>query len=339
MAGAALALAVAAAVVFWQVAHVALVIFAACLVAVLLDGLVRLVQMGGRIPRAVAFTIVLAVLAGGGSALVALLGPQLGAQTAELSQRIPAAIDRLGAMVRATDWGRAALAAAPSFAEIGRSGAALAGRVPGMFTSVVGVATNLVFLVLIGLYAAAEPSLYRHGTLHLVPLAHRERARDLAGQLGHALRWWLLGRFAAMAAVGVLTAVGLALIDLPLALALGAIAGLFSFVPFVGPIVSAVPAVLIALVEGPGLAAIVVLIYAGVQFLEGHFLTPLIQQRTVSLPPALLLAAQLVAGGLFGLVGLLLATPLAVVAVVLVQVLYVQDLVGEDIRVLGEHGG
>lgn len=157
--------------------------------------------------------------------------------------------------------------------------------------------------------------------------------------LGHALSWWLVGRFASMAAVGVLTTLALSAIDMPLALVLGVIAGLFSFVPYIGPISSAVPAILIGLTESPWMAVYVVVIYAVIQFLEGNFITPLIQRRAVSLAPAVLLFSQFAMAVFYGLFGVLLATPLAIVLIVLVQMLYVQDVVKDPIKVLGEHPG
>ncbi|WP_405232714.1 AI-2E family transporter [Lentisalinibacter salinarum] len=119
--------------------------------------------------------------------------------------------------------------------------------------------------------------------------------------------------------------------------AVGVIAGLFSFVPYIGPIASIVPALLIALTESLPIALWVTVVYVAVQFIEGDFLTPLIQRRAVSLPPAVLLLAQFALGLFYGLFGVLLATPLAIVVIVVVQMLWVQGLVGEPIRVLGDH--
>lgn len=138
--------------------------------------------------------------------------------------------------------------------------------------------------------------------------------------------------------VGVLTALGLWLIEMPLVLALAPIAGLFSFVPFLGPLASAVPALLIAFGQGRAEAVRVVAVYSGVQFLEGNFITPIIQLRAVSLPPAVLLGSQLLMGLFLGLVGILVATPMAVAVLVAVQLLYVRRLLGERVPVLGEHG-
>jgi predicted PurR-regulated permease PerM len=138
--------------------------------------------------------------------------------------------------------------------------------------------------------------------------------------------------------VGVLTTLALGLIDMPLALVLGVIAGLFTFVPFIGPISSVIPAMLIGLMESPLMALYALIIYSVVQFIEGNFLTPLIQKRIIAMPPALLLSAQFFMGVFYGLFGLLLATPLAVTGTVLVQMLYVQDYLKDSVRVLGQHG-
>jgi predicted PurR-regulated permease PerM len=199
--------------------------------------------------------------------------------------------------------------------------------------------TNLLIVLLIGFYLALNPKLYVDSVVTLFPRQARSRAREILSALGRALRWWLIGRIAAMATVGVLTALGLWIVGMPLVLALGLIAGVFSFVPFIGPVASAVPAILIALVQSPWEVAYVICVYAVVQLLEGNFITPVIQKRVVLLPPAALLAAQLLMGVLFGLVGLVFATPLAVVLIVLVQMLYVEDVLGDRVHVLGEHGG
>lgn len=323
----------------WRVAHVFLVVFAAVLVAVVLDGLARPVMRRLRMPRLLAVTTVVATL----GAALALFGwaggPELADQVAQLSERVPQAASQLREQVADTRWGRVVLRQAPAPTDLVRSGAELVGRVPTLFSNVTGVVTNVVFLLLIGFYAALDPRLYTAGMLHLVPRGARPRAGEVLEKLGHALRWWLIGRLAAMIVVGVLTWLGLEIIGLPLAPALGAIAGLFSFVPFVGPIASAIPALLVALVSGVTEALWVLAVYTGVQFLEGNLFTPVIQQRVVSLPPAVLLSSQLALGILFGLVGVVLATPLTVVAIVLVQMLYVQQALGDPVEVLGDRMG
>jgi predicted PurR-regulated permease PerM len=139
-----------------------------------------------------------------------------------------------------------------------------------------------------------------------------------------------------MAVVGFLTAVGLWVAGIPLAFVLGLIAALLSFVPYIGPIASVVPAALVALAESPTKVLYVFIIYGVVQLLESYLITPLIQERAVSIPPAVLISAQVIMGILAGAIGVLMATPLAVVLIVLVQMLYLADVLGDPVSTLGE---
>ena len=153
--------------------------------------------------------------------------------------------------------------------------------------------------------------------------------RDVLDAVGDTLRRWLVGRALLMVINGVCTAAGLWLLGIPLALTLGTIAGLLNFVPNIGPIIAGVPAVLIAWTHGPMPAFYVLLLYVALQSLDGYVLTPLIQQRTVSLAPALTIAVQVLFGVLAGTMGLLLATPVTAATLVLVRKLYLEDVLGD----------
>jgi len=134
----------------------------------------------------------------------------------------------------------------------------------------------------------------------------------------------------AMSVVGVLTWLGLWLVGVPLAPILGLIAALLAFIPNIGPIIAAVPAVLLALSDGPTMALQVVGVYVAVQALESYAITPLIQQERVSLPPALIISTQLLMGVLFGVLGLALATPMAALGLTIIREAYVgRYLAGE----------
>jgi predicted PurR-regulated permease PerM len=231
----------------------------------------------------------------------------------------------------------ALLQSVPPPAEIVPQTGEILGRITGVFSTTLGAVVNLAIVLVMGFYLALDPGQYARGVTALITPRYRERGREVLAALARALRWWLVGRVAAMAVVGVLTAIGLALAGMPLVLALALIAGLLSFIPFAGPILSAIPAVLIGLVESPLTALYVVVIYAGVQFIEGNFATPLIQKRAVSLPPAVLITAQLLFGVLFGFFGVLLATPITVAGIVVVQILYIQGVLGAEVTVLGQH--
>jgi len=143
-------------------------------------------------------------------------------------------------------------------------------------------------------------------------------------KLRDVLRGWLLAQLGSMAVIGVLTALGLWALGIPLVVALGLLAALLTFIPNLGPIMSAIPAVVLALAADPITAVWVALLYIGVQLVEGNVTTPLIQQQTIDLPPALTIVMQFLLGVLFGLMGLALAVPVTAVGITLVQTLYVK---------------
>ncbi|MGD8430731.1 MAG: AI-2E family transporter [Ectothiorhodospiraceae bacterium] len=321
----------------WRLSQVVLVFFAAILFGLLLDGMTRLVQRAVPLPRLLCLSLVILLVLAAVGGFGWIVGPQISSQIAELGTRIPAAVEHIASILRHEAWGRALLQSLPEPKNMVPPAAGIVGQFSGVFSTTLGAVTYAAIIIVAGAYLAIEPGPYVNGVLRLLPVDRRAYARDVLQTLGHALSWWLIGRFASMVAVGVLTALGLWVIEMPLPLALAFIAGLLSFVPYLGPILSAVPAVMIALVVSPLQALNVVIVYAAVQFLEGNLITPVAQERAVSLPPAVLLIAQLAMGILFGLMGVLLATPTVVVVIATIQMLYVRDTLGDRIRILGEH--
>ncbi len=323
---------------FRAVANVLLLIFAAVLLSIFLSGLALFIHHRTPLSQGWSLTLTVVGLLALAVGIGWVAGPRLGAQFSQLTERIPEAIDQLRAMLTQYEWGQTLLAQAPGSGQGAPFGAIdVVGRVTGIFSTTLGILTNVLIVGITGLYLAIDPNLYIGGAVRLVPVAHRGRAREVFASLGRALRWWLIGRIASMAVVGVLTTIGLLLVGMPLAFTLGFIAAIFSFVPYLGPIAAAIPALLVALVEGPTMVLYVALIYLGVQLLESNAITPLIQQRVVSLAPALLLTAQTLVGVLGGLLGLLVAAPLTVAVIVVVQMLYVEDVLGDPVRVMGTH--
>lgn len=188
---------------------------------------------------------------------------------------------------------------------------------------------SLVVVVFLAVFLAASPRTYVGGLLMLVAKRRRQRMREVLEEIGHVLQRWLVGQVILMAVVAALTGIGLTLLGVPFALPLALIAGLLEFVPYVGPIVAAIPALIVALSEGPQLALWVGLLYLAVQSVESYILTPLIQHRAVDLPPALILLAQVLMGVTAGPLGVIVATPLAAAALVAVKRLYVEDVLGD----------
>jgi predicted PurR-regulated permease PerM len=205
------------------------------------------------------------------------------------------------------------------------------GRVTGVISGALGAVVNVVVILAIGFYLALHSRFYFEGLVRLFPIQARSRVAEIGEEVGATLRWWLLGQLVTMTVVGLITTTGLWLLGIPLAGTLGLITGLFEFAPFIGPILAAVPAVLIAFTQSPMDALYVIILYIAIQQIEGYLITPYVQKRAVDLPPALTIFAQLLMGVLFGLFGLLLATPLVAASMVIVKMAYIED-------VLGDHG-
>ena len=196
-------------------------------------------------------------------------------------------------------------------------------RVAGVAGSAVGAVGGALLMLVMGLYLAANPELYRRGVLRLLPLRQRARVDRALAAAGNGLSRWLLGQAVAMVLVGAMTAIGLAAIGMPLALPLGIIAGILEFVPFFGAIVAGALTVLLAFTQGATQAAYALLVCVFVQHFEGYVIQPFVQRWAIALPPALGLISVLVFGLLFGALGVVLAVPLMVVLMILVQQLYI----------------
>jgi predicted PurR-regulated permease PerM len=169
-----------------------------------------------------------------------------------------------------------------------------------------------------------------------VPQSRERRAREILETIEYTLRRFLLGISASMVINGTLTFLGLWFLGIPFAIPLAIIAGLMAFIPNIGPYIAGIPAVLIALSLGPATALYVLILYLVVQNLEGLVISPLIQQRAVSIPPVLVIASQLLLAVMFGFLGLLLAVPIVAVVFVLVKMIYVEDILGRRVEVKGE---
>ena len=318
----------------WYARDVLLLAFAGVLVGVFLRRLATWVSDRTPFSPRWALTIVALALLGGLVGAFLLRGPSIAAEVRTLRERLPEAAEQLRERLERYEWGQRAVEAAPSPGELLPDDPDAIGRVTGVVSRTFSSIASFVIILFLGLMLAATPGVYVNGLLALLPASKVPRGREVLQQLYDTLWWWLVGRVVAMTFIGVVTGLGLWIIGVPLAFALGLLAALLSFIPNLGPILSAIPAVLLALVQGPTEALWVIGLYAGVQAIESYVLDPVIDRKTVYLPPALTIFAQLVFALFTGLLGLALATPLTAALVVLVTMLYVQDVLGRrDIAV------
>lgn len=255
------------------------------------------------------------------SALSWLVGDALTTQFNQLADQVPERITDLRERAGKSSALRPLLERASAEQQSMR----LLGRGLDVITATFGAIINLVLVLFMAVLLAAQPKLYVEGSLHLLPVRRRERIHEVIQEAGWTLQRWMLGQLTLMSLVGGLTYIGLWLLEVPMAGALALLAGLLTFVPFIGPFVAGAIGVLVALAQGIDLALYVAALYVGVQIIEGAC-EPLVHQKAVYLPPVLLLLAQLILGVLAGAIGIILATPLAAVGIVAVKRLYVEDM-------------
>lgn len=321
-----------ATLLLWQLIHLLLLVFGAVLLAVLLRAFADLIErytpLQEKTSLAAAVVVIVALIAG----FIFILGAQIQQQMLELVNEIPAfvrSLEKETGLSNIEEWLAARM-------EKALDSASIVANVAGYSSAAAGVAANALLVLVGGVYIAIHPRLYRKGFFILLPREARSEAAETITLLGDALKLWLLGQLMAMAFVGALIALGLIFLGVPSALALGLIAGLLEFIPYVGPVLSAVPGIATGFAQSPTAALWVAGLYLVVQQLEGILITPLIQQRTVDLPPALTLFAIVAFGILLGPLGVLFATPLTVVFFVLVKKLWIRETLEEETTIPGE---
>jgi predicted PurR-regulated permease PerM len=306
----------------WQLSHILLLLFGACVVCAILRSIADFIKkhtpLGPKWSLAISGLLIALVIAG----FLVLLGAQIGGQFSNVAQQVTATINDLSERFGVDIMGR--------FREAAQIG--WLSRLAGYAPDLLGAIASLVLVIVGGIFLAVDPKLYREGLLHLLPEGRREQVRDALGNASDALRMWLLGKIIAMVVIGVVTSIGLYVLGVPSALALGFIAGLLEFVPFIGPILSFIPAALVSLSAGGSTIWWVLGFYIALQQLENNLLVPLIQQRTVELPPVLGLFAVVAIGAMFGPVGVILGVPLTIVLMVLVKQLYVRNTLGDPVE-------
>ncbi|HEY8535821.1 MAG TPA: AI-2E family transporter [Vicinamibacterales bacterium] len=315
----------------WYAAPLLLLVFAGILVSIPLRLAKHAIEERTPLGSGASLTVVLlaltALLVTTGGAIVGSIMSQATTLASQLQEAARTVQERM----QDSAWAGQILQQVPSLTDVVAGRTDALSRVFGLASSTLTWVVNALIVIVVGIYVAAQPQLYSQGLRHVLPFRWRRRADDVLAALDAALSRWLVGRLALMVANGALTTIALWLLGVPLAFTLGVLAGLLNFIPNFGPIIAAIPAVLIAFAHSPSMALYTALVYVAVQMVDGYVLTPLVDRRSVELPPALTIAAQVLLGVLFGFIGLLVASPLTACALILVKMLYVEDLLGDEV--------
>ncbi|MEO6582227.1 MAG: AI-2E family transporter [Sphingomicrobium sp.] len=315
----------------WHLRHLVLMLFGAVVVATIFRALAdRIAKLAGC-RQGIAMAASIAVILGAVVALAALFGANLVGRMDVLATRLPAAWTSFEARIGDMGLGEQLRQMVESAGK-GGSFATFSRTVLSIGNSI----AEALVVIFAGIFLAMQPRFYRTGAIKLVPPGQRTLVAEAMDESERALHLWLTGQLIAMVVVGLLTGFGLWLLGVPSAFALGLLAGLLEFVPFAGPLIAALPAVLLALAVSPDLAIWVALLYFAVQQFEGYLLTPLVQQYAVDLPGVVMLFSLLAFGAIFGVLGVILAAPLSVVTYVLIKRLYVIEALHTATPIPGE---
>lgn len=317
----------------WRIAYALLLGFGGVLVAVFLRGLARKLHQWTGLSMGWSLALISIGLVGLLGLTAMLIGPSIASQFRDLNDTLTQGIEQVRGFLAQQPWGQRLLR---SVTQNASQGGDLLRSAAKVFAGAADALLAFVLVLFAGVYFALRPDTYADGLVRLVPKPRQARAREVLQATGNALWLWLLGQFVVMAIVGVLTTVGLLLAGVPLAPALGLIAGLLEFVPFLGPIVAAVPVLLVALTVDPQTALYAMLVLLVIQQTESNLLEPVVERRAVALPPVLVLVGTIAFMLLFGVLGAVFATPLLVVTLVAVKMLYMEDALGEPVHLPGE---
>ncbi len=326
------------ALLIWHTLHIILLIFAGIIFAVFLRNNGKFLAEKTGMKEGWGITIVILVLLILLTVALFFMVPQVADQADELSTKLPETWDSLKENVSDTAVGGWLLRRMPSADQLASSVGGLMKKATSWLYSAVGAISGILIILALGIYGSYDADMYINGTKKLVPKRKRDRARRTLHGVGTTLYWWLIGRLVSMLIIGIFTFIGLWFMGMPLALTLAVFAAVMTFIPNIGPVISVIPAVILALGSQDGVhAGYVVALYAGIQMVESYLITPLVQRQIISMPPALILSAQIIMGVIQGVIGILLAVPLVAVIIVLVKLLYIEDVLEDhDIHIQAE---
>ncbi|HET7849302.1 MAG TPA: AI-2E family transporter [Pseudolabrys sp.] len=317
-------------VLVWYLFEVIMIAMGAVLVAVLLwlgaEPLTRWLKLPHGLALCISGLFIIVIVAGAAY----LFGAQISTEFQDVFSRAASAQKSIMSQLQGSEFGKLILS------HVKGENLSITTVVTRIFSVSANFLEALVVTIIAGAYIAAQPKLYRDGLLMLFPRRMRPNVRETAEDVANALRLWALAQLIQMVLIGILSTIAVWLIGLPSPLALGVIAGITEFIPYLGPILAAIPAVLVAATQNLHAVIWTIIAYIIIHQTEGNLIVPLIQRHMVYIPPALILLGIVAIGFMFGTAAIIFAAPIAVVIFVLVKKLYVRDSLGERTPIPGE---
>lgn len=319
----------------WKMTYLLLLLFGSVVLAVVIRLIARQFERIG-LSQGIATSIAVLCIFGALAGLLWIFGGLISSQFALLYQELPSAATQVQRQLNrwGLDFDLRAVAQAAS-----QQASTIFQRAGGFVLTAGSVLTDMLLVLVGAIFLAANPDFYRKGVLRLLPRSAEPVAARTLDDSGNGLKLWLAGQAVASVFVGVLSYVGLTLIGVPSAAALAIIASVLELIPYVGPILAAVPAIILGFSVDPTTGLWTLALYVLIQQLEGYVITPLVQKRAVELPPLVLLFSIFAAGALFGPLGVILAAPLTVVVYIMIQHLYIGQVLGREPKVPGQPDG
>lgn len=330
---AAIALAV---VMLWLLSDVVLLVFFAALLASVLYGAAAWIAARTSVPIRLALALLMICIVVLTAGAVYWIGPNLIQQGRDLLTHLSQEWSVFRQRFGQTPVGHTVIQQVTGAQDLGQH---LAMPITKMLSVSLRTVVDIIILIVTTGYFVFAPGLYVAGVLHLVPIPWRPRTLEVMEAVCQTLRFWMLGQLVDMLAVGILSAIGLSIVGVPEPYALAIMSALLTFVPYFGAVVSAIPAIMVALTVSWMTALWTLVIYTVCHCIEGYLIGPLVQRRLIELPPALSVLAMAAAGTVFGSLGIVLGAPLAAAGLVTVRMLYVRDVLGDTAFEAGSETG
>src|SRR5690606_38929973 len=284
----------------WFIGPVLLLVFAGVLLAVAFDSLAAHLVRWTRMPRLAALSVVLLMLLLALLAAALMVVPTFVEQVGEVWTQLADMLGRALEYLRRQPWAERLLGIGGDGGdEQAMDARNVAARIASATMTMISGVLTVIIVFAVGVFLAGAPETYRTGLLKLLPFGIRPRADEVLSAIAHSLRWWLVGQLVSMSILFTVTSLVLWAAGVEAWLGLGLLVGLFTFIPFLGPILAGIPVLVVSFAESLETGLIVAGIYVVLQNFEGNFLTPLVQQQAVHIPPALMISVQVLLGLIF----------------------------------------